>query len=87
MHQCKLTELSPEERKEEGICRAGMMLARIYGFNDYEFVDGVLKYNDLDTKMSPDYVIDKGRYLLFAILDPTRTRSLIPKISSVSIYS
>ena len=52
LHQSKIDELSPQERKQEGTGRAAIILASNHGPNEYQFIEGVLKYNEEDTKLA-----------------------------------
>lgn len=51
---------------EAGLNRSTLLLAK---GDDYEFIDGSLKYQDEDNTLRA--VLDPGKYFVFAKIDPT----------------
>ena len=50
-----------------------------------EFVNGILKYSEEDAVLSE--VLEPGNYLLYAKLDASRNKQLVPRKTVVSVYS
>jgi hypothetical protein len=76
--------LKEEERKEEGMCRSTLLLIK-NNKTDFDFIEGILKYNEEDTILTE--TLEAGSYLLFLKIDPTRGRRLLPSKTTLSIYS
>ena len=55
------------------------------GNNGPEFVNGILKYSEEDAVLAE--TLEPGSYILFAKIDPSRNRQLIPLKSVISCYS
>ena len=50
-----------------------------------QFINGILKYSEEDAVLAEN--LQPGNYILFAKLDPTRGKQLIPSKTVVSCYS
>ena len=85
IHQSEIAELREEERREEGMCRSTILLIRNNGKGDFDFVEGILKYNEENTTLTE--TLEAGKYILFVKVDPTRARRLLPPKIMLGVYS
>lgn len=51
IHQSEISLSKEEERKEEGMCRSTILLIK-HNKGDFDFVEGILKYNEEDTTLT-----------------------------------
>jgi len=48
-------------------------------------VNGALKYNEEDAILNE--TLEPGNYIIYAKIDPTRSKQLIPRKTTISLYS